>query len=808
MHAPPFAGRYTANINPFRTRVFPAIFSLLAGVLLPAFTIGFELFTRMCAESLFDPVPSWAHLAAVTSVPALNLKLWLMRRREQPVSHGWIFAAGVTTAIGFCYALLFLPVYPIAVIGILFFGIGLLPFAPLSAGLASLVAAIGAGRRSGAAFQKSIWSGIAAGVLLVLALDVPTAITRYAVRTSATDDASERAAAVRLMRNFGNRDLLLRLCYDNGGYTGGLLGLVVEGAFSLRMNDFNQRRLAFGTAAARELQYRITGDPYDAVPPPWRGGRWRFANDFTWDPDQGGTQVGGRVAGLSLASSRIDGSMDADDAVAYLEWTTEFSNSAPSLEHEARMTLALPPGAVVSRATLWINDEEHEAAFAARGAARAAYERVVARRRDPLLVTTNGADQVLVQMFPVPAGGRAKIRVGITAPLALTADNRAILALPAILDRNFSIGDGFRHAVWVEGDGRDATSDAGFTPVDSSQSVVRRRASFTDRELATRRPRIALSRNPAAESVASGAVVQTIRREPREPAGSLYVLLDGSARALPGRAGLIAALEKIPVGARVGFSVAAQTRTTLPLAPWNAAQRERLIELLDAQPFNGGEDNVSALVEAIGALGGEPRATLLWIQGPQGFDFHDQAAALEQMLDRSQRLPEIWLLPVAPGPNRLLRHPRLFTSAHTLAWSGDAGADIGAAFADYFDTAPRWSIVRAATPAPGLVTGSKHVEKLWALDEIETLLDQGPDAAAERRAVQLAAQYHLVTPVSGAVVLETAAETAEVGTNPPDPAAVPTIPEPETWALLIVACVAFAWAWRSRQPRHAATAHA
>jgi hypothetical protein len=28
---------------------------------------------------------------------------------------------------------------------------------------------------------------------------------------------------------------------------------------------------------------------------------------------------------------------------------------------------------------------------------------------------------------------------------------------------------------------------------------------------------------------------------------------------------------------------------------------------------------------------------------------------------------------------------------------------------------------------------------------------------------------------------------------------VPTIPEPETWALLIIACLAFAWVWRRRR---------
>jgi hypothetical protein len=53
--------------------------------------------------------------------------------------------------------------------------------------------------------------------------------------------------------------------------------------------------------------------------------------------------------------------------------------------------------------------------------------------------------------------------------------------------------------------------------------------------------------------------------------------------------------------------------------------------------------------------------------------------------------------------------------------------------------------------------------------------------------------------VSGAVVLETDVEYLRAGLTPPDPTAVPTIPEPETWAMLVIACLAFAWAWRQRR---------
>ena len=138
------------------------------------------------------------------------------------------------------------------------------------------------------------------------------------------------------------------------------------------------------------------------------------------------------------------------------------------------------------------------------------------------------------------------------------------------------------------------------------------------------------------------------------------------------------------------------------------------MERLIGQPFDGGEDNLGPLAVALGALEGEPRATLLWVHGPQGHAFGDHTAEIEQMLDRSRRLPELWMLPVEPGPNRLLRDPRLFAGAHTLAWSGDPRIDIGAAIEDYFDTAPRWTIARTEGTAAGLVTGSTHVEKLWA----------------------------------------------------------------------------------------------
>src|SRR5262249_32673651 len=170
-----------------------------------------------------------------------------------------------------------------------------------------------------------------------------------------------------------------------------------------------------------------------------------------FDEDHGTARVGGQVEGVSLASSRIDGSISADDAVAYLEWTVEVRNTAP-IAREARLQLALPPDAVVSRATLWVNGEEREAAYGGRGEVRAAYQRVaVQQRRDPLLVTTKGADRVLAQAFPVPAGGGTiKFKIGITTPLEMVDASYARLTLPAMIEHNFTVAPDMRHSVWLE----------------------------------------------------------------------------------------------------------------------------------------------------------------------------------------------------------------------------------------------------------------------------------------------------------------------------------------------------------------------
>ena len=97
-----------------------------------------------------------------------------------------------------------------------------------------------------------------------------------------------------------------------------------------------------------------------------------------------------------------------------------------------------------------------------------------------------------------------------------------------------------------------------------------------------------------------------------------------------------------------------------------------------------------------------------------------------------------------------------------------------------------------AKQMPEALETSDHLARLWANDEVARILAPR-DASLEDEAITLAARYQLVTPVSGAVVLETEQQYRANDLKPVDAGTVPTIPEPEMVALLIVAGVFLIW---------------
>src|SRR5215471_3439159 len=150
----------------------PGHWMLVLGVIYPAVVIAIELATRMCAESLFDPMPTYWHTLAISLVPAGNLLLWSRIPDGAEGNPAWLaFANGAVMAIAGFYALLFLPLLPIALVGTLI-GIGLLPLAPLASFACALKLRSGFRRGHRERASWSLLGGVAAGLVLLLALDL------------------------------------------------------------------------------------------------------------------------------------------------------------------------------------------------------------------------------------------------------------------------------------------------------------------------------------------------------------------------------------------------------------------------------------------------------------------------------------------------------------------------------------------------------------------------------------------------------------------------------------------------------------
>lgn len=765
---------------PVRTWFRRGITTLLwiFGVALPLGVLGFELVAGFCAETLFDPLPTWLHVLLVALVPVANAWALLAAAgtgRARPVVG---VLNGAAIGIAAYYALQFAVPTPFAFIAVIWFGIGLLPLAPLLSFFCALLLRrrlrLAAARRAERP-PVAAWRSALPAFLLLVALSIPQLIVPLYTPLANDSDPVLRAHAVKILRWLGSREVLLRRCY-RATENIDLSSLLLSGSFELGRSIPRED--------AQNAYYRVTGTPYNAAPPPrLKGFRGQDLIDSEWfDPALGGDQVAARIKNLALAQSRLDGRVDGASGIAYLEWTLEFRNTSVR-EREARALIELPPGAVVSRVTLWINGEPREAAFGGRSQTRQAYQQVAVRqRRDPVLVTTAGPDRILLQCFPVPVGGTLKTRIGISAPLAVPDAEKAeaVLRLPAFVEQNFSSATKLTTTVWLESDraalatspglvavvNDDLPSIRGEIPADESAS-----AAYLRVPLATPQPPV-LAGDPRLP--ADTAIRQTLQPPARAPAfpRALAVVIDGSARMKAQADTLREILARIPAGTPVLYILASD----VPRATEEKPSRKFLA-------FAGGCDNGSALVQAAQWSLEHDSAPILWLHAAQPLDSTD-LEALRQIATFARGRLAIYGFQFGPGADRISEKLADLNLVHPLLVEANAPAAILDALRG---SAAAW--IREKVPVngenPPVTEGSSHIVRLWAADEIARLTAPFRKSGRED-ALDLARTFQLVTPVSGAVVLETAAQYKANDLTPADPATTPEIvPEPGTLLLLL-----------------------
>ncbi len=725
----------------------PILFACFFGVLWPAISLGVELATGTTSQIWIDPVPTIWHILLIAWVPISNLILAFLLQSKRAIPRTFFLLHGLATGISIFY---WIELFPFTIAGIIFCWtvIGLLPLGPVASLFATLRLRkycrenqiVSTPRRHGSLAALS-------AMCLLLLLEIPTLVSAFGLTLATNGAPSQRAAGEKILRYAAPESEVVRFAANER---------------PMRFNyylDFVQNITGLLAPApddaAREI-YRATGQN------PAHLHKTRFA----WDSARAGARVGSLLPNVALADSKAEIIANANDGYSYSEWTMTFSNSDP-IQQEARCEVLLPPGGVVSRLTLWVNGEEREAAFAGNAQVREAYTKVVATRRDPVLVTAAGPGRILVQCFPVPPSGTMKIRFGITAPLLPETEGRARYTFPILTDKNFVIDipttariHGGEMLTQIPGshqnsDPKDPYTESNFTLHDAAAPSFEVAAPVSDTKRWHRDTR----------DLKNQYVIQSVHKIQPAPAKPIFVI-DGSA-ALQDQSDFIwNALSRIP-------------NAPILLATGHRPQKIQPNNLRDSL-FTGGADNVIALEAALDLAAQQNLDTIIWIHGPQPV----LLTPITHLNNVWRHQPNVRLIsvPLVPGENDLLRQLGYTTQLDTIPNLVNALDKISARqpvwIADYetHDTLPT-----------GLTSqeSSSHLPRLWAARQIQSLLA----ADNQLEALQLAPRYQLVTAISGAVVLETQKQFDEAGLKSIDPKSAPAVPEPTTWALLILGTV-------------------
>ncbi len=433
---------------------------LLFGVLLPIAAMVAESNFHLLAENFFDPFPSPAHLVLFALIPFSNFLLWLAGRRDMSQYYGFMaLASGMAMGVGILYSVMCLPLAPVFCFYSLACGFGLLGLAPLlsipcSFAAGKTVTSLAHARGTYFDAHQVEHIGHLIVLIMVVAVELPSTLTRinlseaishkvqpHVAAYNVVAQTPENLKAIEWLRRYGNREVLLRACYEHSGKATDILGSLYESGHPIAVS------------AAREVYYKVTGKPFNTEPipasfratikhngalsptDPLTGG---VDDEFDLDTGVAGENVSGMARGLALNAANLSGKIDAEGSLAQLTLSFDFENTS-KYDREARAQILLPPGGVVSHANLTVNGVSRDAVIVSRSFARQQYQAAVQEKRDPLLVSYSGIDKVLVQCFPVAPGETMKVTLDIAAPLTYLDKQKAVLELPRFSERNFAV---------------------------------------------------------------------------------------------------------------------------------------------------------------------------------------------------------------------------------------------------------------------------------------------------------------------------------------------------------------------------------
>jgi hypothetical protein len=710
------------------------IWLILIGIVLPLVALSVELALRICASHSFDPFPSNAHALMFALIPISNLLILLCVASDLSEHYAFLtLLNGMASGIALTYALMFLPLMPVSLMFVFLLGFGLLGLAPLLA----FVSTMRAGKIiCDLAHSHHIYFepehtkhlGHLLIIASVVAIELPSTLTRIHLDMAA--QPAEAHEGIDWLRKYGNQEVMLRACYERSGRATDILGSLYEAAHPLDV------------AKAREIFYTVTGKPFNSVPIPMAARATMqhagvtidgksVEDEFDVDTDIAGESVSSISRGLSLTSSEIVGDAVPTLSLARLAWTIELQNIS-KYKREGRAKVALPPGSVVTGATLWLDGRRLSATISARKIARQVYRGSLVKEDHPLLVSTCGPDQILVQCYPIKPYSIVKIELTIVAPFQLRSFQEGAIVLPSLSEQNFGLTSqpiskfALGHVI-ENGKIWTCPVTAGLGQYRVEQTVG------------------------GINFVATQELTQADRWIP----GKMIVILDGSASMAPFFPEVLKALESLPSGLPSKLVFVSDHIVSDFSTSGTPDFKSDLAQIASALCV-GGQDDSAQLVMALYDSIQTADTAVLWIHGSQPLGTSVQAKVRALLCARSEH-PFLYDLQVSPGPEEVLNGISFAPGLEKVQRFGSVGSDLQNLFSHWVQRSKILLYNRTCAreysnmPLRNVRAYDEDIASLAANDRI--LTEGGGDVSlVSDDSYLLASDLHLVTPISSAIV--------------------------------------------------------
>ncbi|MBS1952684.1 MAG: hypothetical protein JST89_00715 [Cyanobacteria bacterium SZAS-4] len=822
-------------------------FFFLGGIVLPILAVVFECTTHFCASHFFDPFPSAAHVILFLLIPFTNFLAWLTQYKDLSQHYAFMsLATGMAAGIGIMYSLMFLPILGLSLIFALVGGFGLLGLSPALA----LPCTLRSEKRvSKLAVAKSIYCdphqlnhiGHLVILVMIVAIELPSTLTRINLSEAASPLTS--ADGVKWLRKYGNRETMLRACYERSGRATDIIGSLYESTNPVSIDD------------ARNIFYKVTGVPFNSVPLPASaratirkaglvqdsaGVNAAVEDEFDLDMDIASEVISGIARGLSVTDNEIKADIDPDALLGKMDWKIMILNSS-KYDREARAKLLIPRDSVVTRATLVVDGIERDATIMVRGQARKTYvqsAKSLVRRKDPLLVSTCGPDEILVQCFPIKPNNFAEIKLEIVCPMQLEANDDAALGLPTIVEKNFLqeqpakvILNSKRPAhlsgiIAAESKSSNSEQSTQLVTMNSLNGLAAVIHAERDRNIHTVFCHDTFA-NP------SHVVEQNISHAQRKEPIWLDIIVDGSAVMQPHIDDIIAGLKELPASVPV-HQITVVGDISKPLLPQPTIVIEgykhkpllmalilpgkitqinqhtgptysssgpafaAALEALKKFQFVAGQDDSSALMSDVREDASHTSRAVLWIHAAQPVH-KERKDDLRHILKNNKNSFVLYDFTVCAGPQEMLEGTVPGRSLVMVPRTQSVHSDLQNLFKSWrkdpkTDTNNEFRQVNNDEPLGGAYMTNSSLAQVAAYRELLSDMEKG--SSYEAPANFLAQKYHLVSPTSSAIVNNVpVVEEKTVGTA--------VAPEADTWLLLIVAfgIISFGIYQQKRTPR-------